>query len=178
MTDSLSISIRPLTLADEPFLWEMLYQALYVPKGGEPHSRDIVKRPEISRYAQDWGNCDDMGVVAIDEIDGRPIGAAWIRLLTNENKGYGFVDDKTPEISIAVVPEYRGRGVGTRLLVRLLTKAQTRYRAISLSVSLDNPAVRLYQRLGFESVGTSGNSLTMIRRMESAVDAKIRYPGS
>ena len=163
MTDPLSIFIRPLILSDEPILWEMLYQALYVPKGADPFPRDLVKRPEISRYAQDWGNCDDLGFVALDELDGKPIGAAWVRLLKGENKGYGYVDDLTPELSVAVAPEARGCGVGTRLLVHLLSEVLPKYRAVSLSVSSENPAVQLYQRLGFEVVGTSGNSLTMIK---------------
>ena len=163
MIDPLIVTIRQLTAADEPFLWEMLYQALYVPEGAEPLPRDIVKRPEISRYVQNWGNNDDMGFIAIDEIEQRAMGAVWIRLLTGENKGYGYVNDRTPELSIAVLPEYRTRGVGTRLLVHLLKNIQTRYQAISLSVSPNNPALRLYQRLGFEKVEAIGNSLTMIK---------------
>lgn len=167
MTDPSSITIRPLTSEDQPFLWEMLYQALYVPEGNEPFPRDIVHRPEISRYAEDWGNRDDTGFVAIDEISQQPTGAVWIRLLTGENKGYGYVDDATPELSIAVTPEYRGQGIGTKLLVHILQQTENRFRAISLSVSSDNPAVRLYERLGFEVTGASGNSLTMVKRMSA-----------
>jgi ribosomal protein S18 acetylase RimI-like enzyme len=161
----LSISLRPLTEADEPFLWEMLYQALYVPKGAEPFPRDIVKHPEINRYVEGWGRSDDTGFAATDETEQQPIGAAWVRLLTGDQRGYGYVDDTTPELSIAIMPEYRGHGVGTRLLAHPLKSVQTRFRAISLSVSLDNPAVRLYERLGFEAVGASRSSLTMVKKM-------------
>jgi ribosomal protein S18 acetylase RimI-like enzyme len=167
MIDRLNITIRPLTAADEPFLWEMLYQALYVPEGAEPLPRDIVKRPEICRYVQNWGNSDDIGFIAIGEVEQRPMGAVWIRLLTGENRGYGYVNDRTPELSIAVLSEYQTRGVGTRLLIHLLKNSQTRYQAISLSVSSDNPAVRLYQRLGFETVESIDNSLTMVKRLSA-----------
>ncbi|MEW6213251.1 MAG: N-acetyltransferase, partial [Acidobacteriota bacterium] len=150
MTNELSISVRTLTSADEPFLWEMLHKVLYLLQGDEPFPRGIVRQPEISKYAQDWGNPGDIGLIAIDETNQQMVGAAWIRLLTGENKGCGYVDDATPELSIAVAPEYRRQGVGTQLLILLLSKARGQYRAVSLSVLSDDPAVRWYQRLGFE----------------------------
>jgi ribosomal protein S18 acetylase RimI-like enzyme len=162
-----SISIRRITTEDEPFLWEMLYQALYVSEGSEPFPSDIVQRPEISRYVQSWGQSGDDGVIAVDKANDRPVGAAWLRLLRKENRGYGYVNDETPELSIAVAPEHRGKGVGTKLLTELLTEAETRYSAVSLSVSVDNPAVRLYERMGFEVVWRSGNSITMIKIMDA-----------
>jgi ribosomal protein S18 acetylase RimI-like enzyme len=91
------------------------------------------------------------------------MGAAWLRLLTHDNRGYGYIDDETPELSVAVLPEHRGRGVGSSLLTQLFREAQTRYNKISLSVSEENPAVRLYQRLGFLVVIKEGGSITMIR---------------
>ncbi|HEU0177006.1 MAG TPA: GNAT family N-acetyltransferase [Blastocatellia bacterium] len=155
--------VRSLTAADQPFLWEMLYQALYVPEGADPFPRDIVRLPEISRYAEDWGRLDDLGFVAV--VAETCVGATWIRLLKGVNKGYGYVDETIPELTIAITPAFRGRGIGTKLLARLMAEAKNRYHAVSLSVSSENPALRLYQRFGFEVVSTSGNSLTMIKRM-------------
>jgi ribosomal protein S18 acetylase RimI-like enzyme len=159
----LNVPIRPLTPADEPFLWEMLYQALFVPPGEEPFPRDILSQPEISRYARDWGQPHDLGFVAT--ADDRAVGAAWLRLLIGENKGFAYVDDHTPELSIAVSPEYRGQGIGRQLLERLLdaARARGRYSAVCLSVDARNPAARLYRRLGFKVVKTSGRSLTMVK---------------
>ncbi|MCH4565406.1 GNAT family N-acetyltransferase [Halomonas sp. EGI 63088] len=164
MTLSLNYGMRAITLADEPFLWEMLYQAIYVPQGTPAPSRDILHQPEICRYVQNWGQPYDRGILAIDHKSTQPIGAAWLRLLRDENKGYGYVDEMTPELTMAVVPAYRGRGIGTILLSHLLLTAQAHYPAASLSVSLDNPALRLYQRMGFEVVGTCGTSITMRRK--------------
>jgi len=158
------ISVRRLTQADQDFLREMLYQALYVPQGAAAFPREIVHQPEISRYVEDWGRRDDAGFVAMDERKQQPVAAVWIRLLTGEGRGYGYVDDAAPELSIAVLPDYRGRGIGTRLLERVLAESQSAYPAISLSVSADNPAVHLYRRLGFELAGEPGPSLTMIKR--------------
>ena len=154
--------IRPLKLEDEPFLWEMLYQALYVPKGCAALPREVVRLPELARYVQSWGREDDFGFLAKDAIADQSIGAIWLRLLIGENPGYGYVDDNTPELSIAVLPQYRGQGVGTQLLTHLLASEGGRS-SISLSVSANNPAVRLYERFGFAIVSKSDESLTMKR---------------
>lgn len=92
----------------------------------------------------------------------QPVGAVWVRLMIGENKGYGFVDDATPELSIAVLPEYRGQGVGTQLLTHLFG-SECGVSSTSLSVSLENPAVRLYERFGFTVVNESVGAFTMKR---------------
>lgn len=157
-----NIDIRPLTLEDEPFLWEMLYQALFIPPGNPPVSREVLQNPEISRYVKGWGQPDDRGFKALE--NGMPIGAVWIRLMMVENRGYGYVDDQTPELSIAVLPEYRGRGIGQTLISNLLNDIHTHYTALCLSVSVDNPAKRLYDRLGFDVIGEESTSLKMVKR--------------
>jgi ribosomal protein S18 acetylase RimI-like enzyme len=156
------VTIRSLTRVDEAILWTMLYHALYVPPAQEPFPAEIVREPEIARYVIGWGRAGDQGVLALDGE--RSIGAAWLRLFSSENRGYGYVDEKTPELSVAVLPEYRNQGVGTTLLTRLIADVESQYSAVSLSVSPANPAIRLYQRLGFESVSRERES-TMIRRV-------------
>jgi ribosomal protein S18 acetylase RimI-like enzyme len=153
--------VRELAREDEPFLWEMLYHALYVAPGQAPFPPEIVNEPEIARYVFDWGRPHDRGFVAVGRATSQPAGAAWARLFTADDKGYGYINDETPEISVAVLPECRGKGIGTALLDRLIADARTRFPAVSLSVSADNPAVRLYRRLGFEVIARSGASLTM-----------------
>jgi ribosomal protein S18 acetylase RimI-like enzyme len=153
--------IRPLTNEDEPFLWEMLYQALYVPAGEPPFPPEIVRQPELSCYVAGWGRADDAGFVALLEETFEPVGAVWIRLLQGADKGYGYMDDATPELTVALRPAARGQGVGTQLMQEMLAAARGKYATLSLSVSVENPARRLYQRLGFETVGQTGTSLTM-----------------
>ena len=82
--------IRPIASDDEPFLWEMLYQAIYVPEGSPPFPREILNQPEIRRYVENWGRPHDLGFIALTQITSQPIGAAWIRLLKGENRGYGY----------------------------------------------------------------------------------------
>jgi len=157
------IAIRHATAADESILREMLYHAIHRRLGEPPLPREIVWRPELGRYVDDWGRQDDLGFVA--EVDGQPIGAVWLRQLTGQEPGYGYVNDETPELSMAVLPAYRGQGVGSQLLTRLLNEAACRYPAVSLSVAADNPARRLYGRHGFVVVKGSGDSLTMLWKL-------------
>jgi ribosomal protein S18 acetylase RimI-like enzyme len=164
---SKDFSIRAACAADREFLREMLYQSLYVPAGGVPFPRDVVARPELAKYVEGWGRAGDLGFIAVGSGGGEPVGAAWLRLLAGDERGYGHLDDETPELALAVVPGHRGRGVGTALLGRLLEAARDLYESVSLSVSSDNPAVRLYERAGFERATPRGASVVMIKRLRA-----------
>jgi ubiquinone/menaquinone biosynthesis C-methylase UbiE/GNAT superfamily N-acetyltransferase len=165
--------IRPATTADEPFLWEMLYHALYAPEGHGPFPKEITREPDIAKYVLGWGKEGDRGFVAVDGLDFTPVGAAWIRLFAPEGAGYGYVGAETPELSVAVLPEHRNRGVGTDLLGRLISEARRHHPAVSLSVSSGNPAARLYRRLGFEIVGRRGDSLVMEKRFDNRQNSEV-----
>jgi ribosomal protein S18 acetylase RimI-like enzyme len=117
-----------------------------------------------ARYVKGWGRPGDTVLIALD--DGFPVGAAWYRLFRKGLRGYGFVDDETPELAIAVVPSRRGRGIGEALPDALCERARADgYHALSLSVGRDNPAlVSFYEEQGFTQVdGGDEQSLTMRR---------------
>ena len=63
--------------------------------------------------------------MAVD-VNRGPVGSAWLRLWSADEAGYSYVDPATPELCMAVCPEWRGRGVGTRLLEDLLQRADRR----------------------------------------------------
>ncbi|MEZ4679804.1 MAG: N-acetyltransferase [Caldilineaceae bacterium] len=126
----------------------------------------IVDEPGLRKYFAAFGTqAGDLGYKAVDSQNGQAVGAAWLRLLQGDNQGYGYVDDETPELSIALDPAYRGQGVGTQLLDQLFAAASAHYRAIALSVWPENPAYRLYQRLGFSVVKQLADdpAVTMIK---------------
>ncbi len=157
--------LRPATVADEAFLWEMLYQAIYVPADQPRPDRALLQDPTLAHYVAAWGlRTGDWGVIALDDRSGEPVGAAWYRLWTIDDPGWGFVDTHTPELSMAILPTYRGQGIGTALLTNLIEQAQAHYPALSLSVDPQNAALGLYQRAGFVAVGTSGTSITMLKQ--------------
>jgi ribosomal protein S18 acetylase RimI-like enzyme len=167
----MSYIIRSLTPSDEAFLWEMLYHALYIPPEAKPLPKEIIYRPELARYVEGW-KTDDIGFVAVLESSLIPVGAVWIRLFNSQNSGYGYINDETPELSIAVLPEYRNQGIGTQLITHLLDNIKNVYSAISLSVSLSNPALQLYQRLGFEIAVQLNDSLIMRKELSSQYNCK------
>jgi ribosomal protein S18 acetylase RimI-like enzyme len=131
----------------------MLRHAYYARWGSEA---DVP----LERYVAGWGRRGDDALVAIDEF--QPVGAAWFRLFEADEPGYGFVDENTPELTIAIVPSRRGKGLGEQLLVSLLDRAREEgYARISLSVEADNPAIRLYEQHGFTRVGDRAGALVM-----------------
>jgi ribosomal protein S18 acetylase RimI-like enzyme len=137
--------MRSLMVEDESIVWEMLRYAAH-----ESSIESVRQQPYLARYALNWGRMGDLGYVAL--IDTIPIGAALLRLWLGEDKGFGYVKDEIPELAIAVVPEYRGQGIGSRLLTQILGTAKMKYPAISLSVRANNPVVRLYERTGFMKI--------------------------
>ena len=161
MTTPNRYAIRPAEPSDEPFLLEMLYQSLYVEEGCEPHPREVLLLPHIARYVKGWGRAGDLGVIAFEAAMGREVGAAWCRLSQGDDMGFAYLDGETPKLGNALLPEHRGRGVGTALLERLLSEAGRQFRAVSLSVSSNNPAVRLYERFGFVTVDVRGGHPVM-----------------
>jgi ribosomal protein S18 acetylase RimI-like enzyme len=152
--------IRPGTPQDARFLRDMLRHAYY----WRPSEEDAAGLHPM-RYVENWGRPGDAAVIALDR--GFPVGAAWYRVFKRDRPGYGFVDEETPELSIAVVPSRRGAGIGGELMSAVLAHARAQgYKSISLSVAKDSPAVALYERYGFERVDERDGALTM--RMELA----------
>jgi len=152
--------VRKAAAEDEPFLREMLYHSLFVPEGEKPFSRTILQDPAVSKYIEGWGRTGDIGYIAL--IRDVPVGSATARFFSRKNPGYGFIDESIPELGMAVLPEYRGRGIGTLLLRTLMQSLSDRgIGAVSLSVDVRNPAERLYERFGFYEVGITGRSITI-----------------
>ena len=145
---------------DTRFLRDMLHHAYYW------REREPGEGPgPVALYVKGWGRPGDTALIAIDE--GFPVGAAWYRLFRRDQPGYGFVDEETPELAIAVVPSRRGRGIGDALLKELYARAKADgYDAVSLAAERDNqPLVSYYeQRHGFERVREDGEASVTMRR--------------
>jgi ribosomal protein S18 acetylase RimI-like enzyme len=143
---------------DARFLRDMLRHALYW--------RERVPGSLTSRYVRGWGRPGDTAVIALEE--GFAVGAAWYRLFSETEPGYGFVDESTPELAIAVVPSKRGRGIGEQLLTALIERARAAgHESLSLSVEPENPSRKLYERHGFEVVDRGSEAWTMKARVAS-----------
>jgi len=138
----------------------MLYEALFVPKGGSPFNKSIIDQPDIIKYILNWDNKKDFGLIAL--IDNNNIGAVWGRLFSKENKGYGFINENIPELSIALKKKYRNKGIGRDLMNEFFEYAKIRnIEYLSLSVDKRSRAVNFYKKLGFKIVAEEGTAYTM-----------------
>ena len=78
---------------------------------------------------------------------------------------YGHIDNDTPSLAISLFQEYRGLGIGTALIQKMLDQLkEDGYRQVSLSVQKDNYAVKLYQKTGFEIVSENEEEYIMIKQ--------------
>jgi ribosomal protein S18 acetylase RimI-like enzyme len=117
----------------------------------------------IEKYLKNWGGDHDHALVAFD-LEDNLLGAVWMRLLNYENAGYGYIDDDTPELGMAIMSQNRGQGIGKQLLLKMIELARSiGYPALSLSVDpLNKTALRMYEKIGFEKVyEDDGGSWTM-----------------
>jgi ribosomal protein S18 acetylase RimI-like enzyme len=103
----------------------------------------------------------------IAELEGEPVGAAWYRLFTERDPGFGFVDEETPELGIAVVPLHRRKGIGETLLRALMVQArEDGFHALSLSVAVHNRSRMMYERTGFQKVREDAEGDSWVMRAD------------
>ena len=157
-----SLTILPITVDDLPFVRAMLYEAAFWRATGDaPPIAAALCAPELAIYVDQWGRSGDAGLLA--RVAGRPVGAVWVRRFPDHAHGYGYVDELTPELSIAVAPERRGYGIGGCLLSAMLALLRIDgARRVSLSVETDNPARSLYERFGFTPAAATEGAITML----------------
>lgn len=149
---------RTLKNDETALLRDFLYEAIFIPEGMEPPAREIIEQPELKLYYDGFGTGKaDYCIVADDE--GKVIGAVWTRIMDD----YGHVDDATPSFAISLYKEYRGQGIGTKLMKEMLALLKEKgYKQASLAVQKANYAVRMYQNVGFRIVDENAEEYIMV----------------
>ncbi len=126
---------------------------LYYAARLDDENKTLKDYPGLSVYRDLYGKrSGDLGVYAM--IGSEVAGAAWVRIM-NSPKGYGYVNDETPELVLGVKPQFRNNGLGTALMEHIIREVPHFYNQMSLCVRDTNPVVSLYRRLGFETIENS-----------------------
>ena len=151
-------TIREMQEQEYPLLDNFLYEAIFIPEGIEPPPKTIITSPELQVYVERFGELeDDRGLVA--EVDGKIVGAVWVRIMND----YGHIDNETPSLAISLYKEYRGFGIGTALMKKILALLKENgYKQVSLSVQKANYAAKLYLKVGFEIVRENEEEYIMV----------------
>ena len=158
----MNYTIRKLEESEYYLLNEFLYEAIFIPEGTEAPPRSIINSPELQVYVAGFGKQKhDIALAA--EVDNKIVGAVWVRIMND----YGHIDDETPSFAISLYKEYRGHGIGTSMMKKMLEILKERgYRQASLAVQKANYAVKMYQKTGFEIVGENEEEYIMINHLQ------------
>lgn len=153
--------IRELKQEEVEVLDTFLYEAIFIPEGIEAPSKDIIEQPELQVYIDEFGNKQG-DICFVAEIDNTIIGAVWVRIMND----YGHIDDATPSFAISLLKEYRGDGIGTKLMVQMLDELRKQgYEKASLAVQKMNYAVRMYKKVGFEVIDENEEEYIMVCKL-------------
>jgi GNAT superfamily N-acetyltransferase len=145
------LSLRPLAAHDQDKLWHWLHIALWDPPPAGLRPIEVLQTPGVRIYAQDWGCSSDIGIVA--QVNGIDAGACWVRLLPL-GVGLASIDASTPQLGIALEPQFQRKGYGQQLMLSALAAARAAgFTKVSLTVHPENLAQYMYERCGFKKVG-------------------------
>ncbi len=150
--------LRDLKENETELLKTFLYEAIFIPEGVKAPEKEIIEQPELKLYYEDFGTGRADHCIVADD-DGKVVGAAWTRIMND----YGHVDDKTPSFAISLFKEYRGQGIGTQLMRKMLELLRKNgYKRASLAVQKANYAVRMYEKVGFKTVDENDEEYIMV----------------
>lgn len=172
MKISNNIIIREIKQSELGILEDMLYQAIYQPDKKNLIPRSVLNIPEVNAYIRDFGK-EKADYCLVADFEGEIIGTIWVRIISGDIKGYGYVDDHTPEFAISLFDEYRNQGVGSQLMTAMIDYLRKNgYKQASLNVKKENYAVRLYHKVGFEVIREDDEDYLMVLNLENQKGSK------
>lgn len=159
-----SVTLRPAEEEDRPFMLRV-YASTREPeleRAGMPREQwgaFVAHQFEAQNRAyEDYENTSFEVVLVAGEPAGRLIVARW--------------PEELRVVDVALLPEYRARGIGGTLMRQLIDEAEERGVKASIHVERFNPAQRLYARLGFRPVAEVGDVYLLLERPPAAAQAK------
>lgn len=157
----MNYNIRKMKPEEYALLYDFLYEAIFIPEGVQAPPRVIIEQPELQVYVEDFGEKKD-DICFVAETEKKVIGAVWVRVMND----YGHVEDGVPSFAISLYKEYRGLGIGTALMTRMLAELKAKgYKKTSLAVQKANYAVRMYQKVGFKIIDENEEEYIMVCKL-------------
>jgi GNAT superfamily N-acetyltransferase len=149
-----SLRLRPITPEDDIFLagvyastrWEEL-----APTGWSDEDKFVFCRRQFGAQSAHYRENYPGASLQVIENAGVPIGRLYVARWEREIR----------IMDVALLPEHRGSGIGTKLLRELQEEARTAGKSLTIHVERFNPALRLYERLGFRQIEDKGVYLLM-----------------
>ena len=158
----MNYTIRELRAGERPLLNDFLYEAIFVHEGELPPPRSILEKPELQVYVEDFGSRPE-DICFVADVGGKVAGAVWVRVMND----YGHIGDGIPSFAISLFKEYRGCGIGTKLMLRMLEELRCRgFEKASLAVQKSNYALRMYLAVGFEIIGENEEEYIMVNHLK------------
>ena len=150
--------VREIKENEYKLLNDFLYEAIFIPKGMEKPSKEIINNKDLQVYIKDFGTSKDDNCLVV-ECDNKIVGACWTKIMND----YGHIDNETPSFAISLFEEYRGQGIGTKLMVQMLELLKKKgYKQASLAVQKENYAAKMYKKVGFKIVDENSEEYIMI----------------
>ena len=154
--------IREIRKNESLLLNDFLYEAIYVPEGKPIPPKSVINLPELQVYVADFGKQKD-DICFFAEVNGMAVGAVWVRVMND----YGHIEDGVPSFAISLFKEYRGYGIGTAMMKKMICELKQRgYEKASLSVQKANYAVKMYKDVGFEIIAEKEEEYVMVCQLE------------
>jgi ribosomal protein S18 acetylase RimI-like enzyme len=158
------MNLRPVVTGDAPLLYE-IYAATRTDElaltGWSEGQKSAFTRMQFALQTAHYDTHYPEARRWVVEVDGQPAGRLYV--------------DRRPEridvIDIALLPAFRGRGIGSALLRGVLDDADRSGQPVTIYVEENNPARRLYERMGFEELKTEGVYRQLVRKPRVAETA-------
>lgn len=154
----MNYNIRLIKKDEHGLLDDFLYEAIFIPEGVDAPPKEIINQPELQVYVDGFGEKEN-DICYVAEVEGKVIGAVWVRVMDD----YGHIEEGVPSFAISLYKEYRGNGIGTALMKKMLIELKERgYSKASLAVQKANYAVKMYKNVGFGIVDENEEEYIMV----------------
>lgn len=155
--------------SEQKIVTDMLHYAYRL----DENSKTLKELPALSIYNDFYGlTRKDLGLYALS--NNKIAGAIWSRKLNEQHNSTAFIDENTPVMSVAVLPEFRAQGIGSFMMNQFLQEAAALYDSMSVNVLDDSKAIKFYEKFGFvkvdnskqKSVVDNSNIIIMVKKLE------------